>query len=193
MRIDRVDSLTGMARQFCAELPGRCQRLPAGTQSCGAGNEKNAEKYSGPFRRVLPMVRPPPRRSSYAFTRPPTASRWRPSAGACARRASSCCSSFRMPTSTPRKCGSSREGAESRSAPPVRSPILVLGAFFSVCCLALAPGTVRDIFFQLAFGAYLGGLFNLTRRSIVTVTTFSSTCSENQACDVAPGNSSAPG
>jgi putative peptide zinc metalloprotease protein len=38
---------------------------------------------------------------------------------------------------------------------------LVLGALFSVSCLALAPGTVRDIFFQLAFGAYLGGLFNL--------------------------------
>jgi putative peptide zinc metalloprotease protein len=37
----------------------------------------------------------------------------------------------------------------------------VLGAVFSMCCLALAAGTVRDIFFQLAFGAYLGGLFNL--------------------------------
>jgi putative peptide zinc metalloprotease protein len=38
---------------------------------------------------------------------------------------------------------------------------LVFGAVFSMCCLALAAGTVRDIFFQLAFGAYLGGLFNL--------------------------------
>jgi hypothetical protein len=38
---------------------------------------------------------------------------------------------------------------------------LVLGAVFSLCCLALAAGTVRDIFFQLAFGAYLGALFNL--------------------------------
>jgi Zn-dependent protease len=38
---------------------------------------------------------------------------------------------------------------------------LVLAALFSFCCLALAAGTVRDIFFQLAFGAYLGALFNL--------------------------------
>jgi putative peptide zinc metalloprotease protein len=37
----------------------------------------------------------------------------------------------------------------------------VLGAVFSLCCLTLAAGTVRDIFFQLAFGAYLGALFNL--------------------------------
>jgi putative peptide zinc metalloprotease protein len=36
-----------------------------------------------------------------------------------------------------------------------------LGALFALCCLALPAGTVRDIFFQLAFGAYLGGLFNL--------------------------------
>lgn len=38
---------------------------------------------------------------------------------------------------------------------------LVLAALFSLCCLALGAGTVRDIFFQLAFGAYLGALFNL--------------------------------
>ena len=38
---------------------------------------------------------------------------------------------------------------------------LVLAAVFSLCCLTLGAGTVRDIFFQLAFGAYLGGLFNL--------------------------------
>jgi putative peptide zinc metalloprotease protein len=37
----------------------------------------------------------------------------------------------------------------------------VLGAVFSLCCLALSAGTVRDIFFQLAFGAYLGAFFNL--------------------------------
>jgi putative peptide zinc metalloprotease protein len=36
-----------------------------------------------------------------------------------------------------------------------------LGAIFSICCLALAPGTVRDIFFQLAFAAYVGACFNL--------------------------------
>jgi putative peptide zinc metalloprotease protein len=37
---------------------------------------------------------------------------------------------------------------------------LTLGAIFSVVCLA-ASGTVRDVFFQLAFGAYLGAFFNL--------------------------------
>jgi Zn-dependent protease len=36
-----------------------------------------------------------------------------------------------------------------------------LGAIFSLCCLALDPGTVRDIFFQLAFAAYVGACFNL--------------------------------
>jgi putative peptide zinc metalloprotease protein len=36
-----------------------------------------------------------------------------------------------------------------------------LGAVFSICCLALAPGTVRDVFFQLAFAAYVGACFNL--------------------------------
>jgi putative peptide zinc metalloprotease protein len=38
---------------------------------------------------------------------------------------------------------------------------LTLGALFSVCCLLLGPGTVRDIFFQLAFAAYVGACFNL--------------------------------
>ena len=38
---------------------------------------------------------------------------------------------------------------------------LTLGAIFSVACLAVAAGTVRDVFFQLAFGAYLGAFFNL--------------------------------
>jgi len=36
-----------------------------------------------------------------------------------------------------------------------------LGAIFSICCLLLADGTVRDIFFQLAFAAYVGAFFNL--------------------------------
>jgi Zn-dependent protease len=36
-----------------------------------------------------------------------------------------------------------------------------LGAVFSVCCLLLDPGTVRDIFFQLAFASYVGACFNL--------------------------------
>jgi putative peptide zinc metalloprotease protein len=36
-----------------------------------------------------------------------------------------------------------------------------LGAIFAICCLVLDPGTVRDIFFQLAFAAYVGACFNL--------------------------------
>jgi putative peptide zinc metalloprotease protein len=36
-----------------------------------------------------------------------------------------------------------------------------LAAVFSLCCLALRPGTVRDVFFQLAFAAYVGAIFNL--------------------------------
>jgi putative peptide zinc metalloprotease protein len=38
---------------------------------------------------------------------------------------------------------------------------LCLGGAFALCCLAVASGTVRDVFFQLAFGAYLAALFNL--------------------------------
>jgi putative peptide zinc metalloprotease protein len=38
---------------------------------------------------------------------------------------------------------------------------LALGALFSVGCLLVAPGALRDILFQLAFGAYLGACFNL--------------------------------
>jgi putative peptide zinc metalloprotease protein len=38
---------------------------------------------------------------------------------------------------------------------------LSLGAIFSLCCLALPAGTVRDIFFQLAFAGYVGAFFNL--------------------------------
>jgi Zn-dependent protease len=36
-----------------------------------------------------------------------------------------------------------------------------VGALFSVCCLLLPDGTVRDIFFNLAFAAYVGAFFNL--------------------------------
>jgi putative peptide zinc metalloprotease protein len=36
-----------------------------------------------------------------------------------------------------------------------------IGAVFAICCLLLPKGTVRDIFFNLAFAAYVGGFFNL--------------------------------
>jgi putative peptide zinc metalloprotease protein len=36
-----------------------------------------------------------------------------------------------------------------------------LGAIFSLCCLLLGAGTVRDICFQLAFAGYVGAFFNL--------------------------------
>ena len=38
---------------------------------------------------------------------------------------------------------------------------LTLGGAFSLLCLASSPGALRDIFFQLAFAAYVGALFNL--------------------------------
>jgi putative peptide zinc metalloprotease protein len=38
---------------------------------------------------------------------------------------------------------------------------LALGAIASICCLALPEGSVRDVFFQLAFAAYVGAFFNL--------------------------------
>jgi Zn-dependent protease len=38
---------------------------------------------------------------------------------------------------------------------------LTMGALFALTCLALPAGTGRDIFFQLAFAAYLGAFFNL--------------------------------
>ena len=38
---------------------------------------------------------------------------------------------------------------------------LSLGALFSLCCLSLPGGSARDVFFQLAFAAYLGATFNL--------------------------------
>ncbi len=36
-----------------------------------------------------------------------------------------------------------------------------LGAVFALCALGLPEGVVRDIFFNLAFAAYVGGFFNL--------------------------------
>ena len=38
---------------------------------------------------------------------------------------------------------------------------LSLGALFALACLALPPGALRDITFQLAFAAYVGAFFNL--------------------------------
>jgi pSer/pThr/pTyr-binding forkhead associated (FHA) protein len=38
---------------------------------------------------------------------------------------------------------------------------VVLGGVFSLACLATPDGVLRDIFFNLAFGAYVGALFNL--------------------------------
>jgi putative peptide zinc metalloprotease protein len=37
----------------------------------------------------------------------------------------------------------------------------VLGGLFSLCALVLPAGALRDIVFQLAFAAYVGGIFNL--------------------------------
>jgi putative peptide zinc metalloprotease protein len=37
----------------------------------------------------------------------------------------------------------------------------VLGGLFSLCCLVLGRGALRDICFQLAFGAWVGALVNL--------------------------------
>ena len=36
-----------------------------------------------------------------------------------------------------------------------------VGAVFALCSLLLEPGTVRDIFFNLAFAGYVGAFFNL--------------------------------
>jgi pSer/pThr/pTyr-binding forkhead associated (FHA) protein/Zn-dependent protease len=38
---------------------------------------------------------------------------------------------------------------------------LTLGGTFALACLMTPTGTVRDVFFQLSFGAYYGALFNL--------------------------------
>jgi putative peptide zinc metalloprotease protein len=38
---------------------------------------------------------------------------------------------------------------------------LTLGAVFAFGCAVAPPGSIRQVFFQLAFGAYLGAFFNL--------------------------------
>ena len=38
---------------------------------------------------------------------------------------------------------------------------LILGGIFALLCWLVAPGSVRDILFQIAFGGYVGALFNL--------------------------------
>jgi putative peptide zinc metalloprotease protein len=38
---------------------------------------------------------------------------------------------------------------------------LILGATFAFACAAAPKGSIRDVFFQLAFGAYIWGFFNL--------------------------------
>jgi putative peptide zinc metalloprotease protein len=38
---------------------------------------------------------------------------------------------------------------------------LCLAGAFALCCLVAGPGTARDVFFQLAFGAYVGAFYNL--------------------------------
>jgi putative peptide zinc metalloprotease protein len=55
------------------------------------------------------------------------------------------------------------ESRRRRIAVSAAGPVsdLSLGAMFSLVCLALPRGTLRDIFFQMAFAAYVGGLFNL--------------------------------
>jgi putative peptide zinc metalloprotease protein len=55
------------------------------------------------------------------------------------------------------------ESRRRRIAVSAAGPIsdLMLGGAFALVCLAAPRGATRDIFFQLAFGAYLGALFNL--------------------------------
>jgi putative peptide zinc metalloprotease protein len=55
------------------------------------------------------------------------------------------------------------ESRRRRIAVSVAGPVsdLALGGTFALACLALPAGSTRDIAFQLAFGAYLGALFNL--------------------------------
>ena len=55
------------------------------------------------------------------------------------------------------------EPRRRRMAVSAAGPVcdLALGGGFAVACLFSPVGTLRDIFFQLAFGAYYGALFNL--------------------------------
>ena len=62
---------------------------------------------------------------------------------------------------TRRRRGSSRAGGGSSisAAGPISD--FSIGAVFALCALLLPEGVVRDIFFNLAFAAYVGGFFNL--------------------------------
>lgn len=55
------------------------------------------------------------------------------------------------------------EGRRRRIAVSAAGPIsdFSLAGVFSLSCLALPLGTTRDVVFQLAFAAYVGGIFNL--------------------------------
>jgi len=55
------------------------------------------------------------------------------------------------------------EQRRRRIAVSAAGPIsdLTFGGILALVCLALPPGILRDVFFQLAFAAYLGALFNL--------------------------------
>jgi putative peptide zinc metalloprotease protein len=55
------------------------------------------------------------------------------------------------------------ESRRRRIAVSAAGPIsdFSLGGLFALCALALRPGALRDVFFQLAFAAYVGAVFNL--------------------------------
>jgi pSer/pThr/pTyr-binding forkhead associated (FHA) protein/Zn-dependent protease len=55
------------------------------------------------------------------------------------------------------------ESRRRRIAVSAAGPVsdLTFGGLFALVCLALPHGTLRDVFFQLTFAAYLGALFNL--------------------------------
>jgi putative peptide zinc metalloprotease protein len=55
------------------------------------------------------------------------------------------------------------EPRERRMAVSAAGPVsdFTLGGLFSIAALVLPPGTIREIFFQLALAAYIGGFFNL--------------------------------
>jgi putative peptide zinc metalloprotease protein len=55
------------------------------------------------------------------------------------------------------------EPRRRRMAVSAAGPVsdLTLGGVFSLVCLTASKGTLRDVFFQLAFAAYVGALFNL--------------------------------
>jgi putative peptide zinc metalloprotease protein len=55
------------------------------------------------------------------------------------------------------------EPRRRRAAVSAAGPLsdLTLAGVFSILCLALAPGVIRDVTFQLAFGGYVAAFFNL--------------------------------